>query len=280
MGTSVDEARASLSASEKGHIDAAEPSVTPGYVLMPGDPNRVEKMAAQWDENPSLYLLSRRSAAAVGTYKGSEIGAWSTGIGGPSAECVLTHLCSGGSHTFIRVGTTGAIQEGIQIGDIIINDSHVRLDGTSRLYVRDEFPASASYEVVLALIQACENLGLRYHVGTGCTAASFYTGQCRTAYGGYRPSALDSTFEDLRSAGVLNFEMEGATLATLCRIYKKRFAMCATVVAQRITGEWDETAEGEANACLAAAEAVRLLQKWDAKKEAAGKKYFFPGLLR
>lgn len=76
-------------------------------------------------------------------------------------------------------GTTGAIQEGIRIGDIIINDSNVRLDGTSHLYVRDEYPAAASYEVVLALVQACENLGLRYHVGTGCTCASFYTGQCR-----------------------------------------------------------------------------------------------------
>lgn len=105
-------------------------------MLLPGDPNRVEKMAAQWDEGAKLYTLSRRSAAAVGTYKGVELGAWSTGIGGPSAECTLTDLAARGTHTFIRVGTTGAIQEGIRIGDIIINDSNVRLDGTSHLYVR------------------------------------------------------------------------------------------------------------------------------------------------
>ncbi|MEI3331183.1 MAG: nucleoside phosphorylase [Oscillospiraceae bacterium] len=194
-------------------------------MLLPGDPNRVEKMAAQWDEGAKLYTLSRRSAAAVGTYKGVELGAWSTGIGGPSAECTLTDLAARGTHTFIRVGTTGAIQEGIRIGDIIINDSNVRLDGTSHLYVRDEYPAAASYEVVLALVQACENLGLRYHVGTGCTCASFYTGQCRTSYGGYRPSHLDADFADLRQAGVLNFEMEGATVTTLSRIFGKRAGM-------------------------------------------------------
>ena len=270
--------RSSLSASELGHVDTAAPERAPGYVLLPGDPNRVEKMAAQWDEGAKLYTLSRRSAAAVGTYKGVELGAWSTGIGGPSAECTLTDLAARGTHTFIRVGTTGAIQEGIRIGDIIINDSNVRLDGTSHLYVRDEYPAAASYEVVLALVQACENLGLRYHVGTGCTCASFYTGQCRTSYGGYRPSHLDADFADLRQAGVLNFEMEGATVTTLSRIFGKRAGMCASVVAQRITGEWDETAEGEYNACLAGAEAVRILTEWDRKKAEQGKRYYFPGL--
>lgn len=278
MDKRVESARNGLKASELGHVDQAAPERTPGYVLLPGDPNRVEKMAAQWDGEARLYTLSRGQRAAVGSYRGAELGAWSTGIGGPSTECTLTDLAARGTHTFIRVGTTGAIQEDIRIGDIIINDSNVRLDGTSRLYVRDEYPAAASYEVVLALVQACENLGLRYHVGTGCTCASFYTGQCRTTYNGYRPSHLDGLFEDLRQAGVLNFEMEGATVATLSRIFGKRAAMCASVVAQRITGEWDETPEGERNACLAGAEAVRILTEWDRKKTERGKRYYFPGL--
>lgn len=267
-----------LRPSERGHVDESAPKRTPGYVLLPGDPERVSKMAAQWDLDVTFYTLSRRMAAAVGTYQGAEIGAWSTGIGGPSTECVLTDLAASGTHTFIRVGTTGAIQEGIQIGDIIINDSNVRLDGTTRLYVRDEYPAAASYEVVLALVQACENLGLRYHVGTGCTSASFYTGQCRTTYGGYRPTHLDGMFEDLRQAGVLNFEMEGATVTTLSRLFGKRSGMCASVVAQRITGEWDETPQGEYNACLVGAEAVRILTEWDRKKAEQGKRFYFPGL--
>lgn len=273
----VDSARQGLSASELGHVDTAAPETAPGYVLLPGDPNRIALMASQWDESRE-YTLSRAQRAAVGTYHGARIGAWSTGVGGASTEPVLTDLASRGAHTFIRVGTTGAIQEGIEIGDIIINDSHVRLDGTSRLYVRDEYPACASYEVVAALVQACENLGLRYHVGTGCTCASFYTGQCRTGYGGYRPSWLDDMFPDMRAAGVLNFEMEGAAVITLSRLFGKRAAMCASVVAQRITGKWDETAQGEYNACLAGAEALRILSQWDEKKRQAGKRYYFPGL--
>lgn len=274
----VDIEQTTLSASELGHQDTGAPQRVPAYILLPGDPNRVAVMAAQWDD-AELFALSRGQKAAHGIYRGAKIGAYSTGIGGPSTECVLTDLCAREAHTFIRVGTTGTIQENIHIGDIIINDSNVRLDGTTPFYIRPEYPAAASYEVTLSLVQACENLGFSYHVGTGCTCGSFYTGQCRTTYGGYRPSGLDEMFGDLRAANVLNFEMEGATVTTLSRIFGKRAGMCATVVAHRITGEWIENPESEKKTCLVGAEALRILCDWDARKAAAGKRFFSPGLV-
>ena len=272
-----------LSAADRGHVNEAGPEKAPKYVLLPGDPNRVVSMAAQWDGGtegetgaPQIWTLARQQKCAVGTYKDAPIGAWSTGIGGPSAEVVLEEILDKGANTFIRVGTTGTIREGVAVGDIIINDAHIRLDGTSNLYVPEAFPAANSYEVTMALVQACENLGLRYHVGTGCTCGSFFTGQCRPAFGGYYPSHLDAMLADLKKAGVLNFEMEGAALSTLCRLYGKRFGMCAVVVAQRCTGEWNEDPEAEKAACLAGAEAVRILADWDEAKHKAGKKYYFP----
>lgn len=270
-------ARENLAASEKGHIEVTWPKDKVEYVLLPGDPNRIAVMAAQWDE-AQQYVLNRAQKAAHGTFKGAKIGAYSTGIGGPTTEIVLTKLCDAGAHTFIRVGTTGSIQEDVKMGDIVINDSNIRLDGTSNFYMMPEYPASASYEVVAALVQACENLGYRYHVGTGCTCGSFYTGQCRTTYGGFKPSGLDAMFEDLRAAKVLNFEMEGATITTMARIFGKRAGMCATVVAHRLTGEWNEDPEAEQRACLVGAEALRILTGWDMAKNAAGKKYYFPTL--
>ena len=50
----IEEARRGLSASELGHVDEAAPERAPGYVLLPGDPNRVPKMAAPWDEGAKL----------------------------------------------------------------------------------------------------------------------------------------------------------------------------------------------------------------------------------
>ena len=163
-------------------------------------------------------------------------------------------------------GTTGGIQEGIECGDLIINDACIRLDGTTPLYVRPEFPAAASFEVTMALVEAAESFGYRYHVGTGCTSASFYAGQGRTAFGGYKLSDTDSFFEDIRKLGVLNFEMEAAALLTLARLFKLRAGVVASVIAQRLTGKWDD-AGGEDRACRTGAEALRILHNWDEKKE-------------
>ena len=282
------DSKSGLTAADKGHVNANGPDKMPPYVLLPGDPDRVVTMTQQWDGirnasdrtpgAPQVWTLARQAKCAAGTYMGAPIGAWSTGIGGPSAEFTLHEILDKGADTFIRVGTTGTIQPDIAVGDIIINDANIRLDGTSNLYVSDQFPAAASYEVTLALVQACENLSLRYHVGTGCTCGSFFTGQCRPAYKGFYPSQLDDMLADLKAAGVLNFEMEGAALSTLCRLYGKRFGMCAVVVAQRCTGEWNEDPEAEKAACLAGAEAVRILAGWDDAKKKAGKQYYFPTL--
>lgn len=248
-----------------------------GYMLMPGDPDRISVMAGQWD-NAQEYPQVRGYRAAIGEYKGAKISAMTSGIGAPSLEYKLTEAAEAGAHTIIRVGTTGGIQEGIASGDLIINDACIRLDGMTQLYVRPEFPAAASFEVTMALVEAAETFGYRYHVGTGCTSASFYAGQGRTAFGGYKLSDTDTFFDDIRKLGVLNFEMEAAALLTLARLFKLRAGIIASVIAQRLTGKWDD-AGGEERACRTGAEALRILQCWDQKKAQSRKKYFFPGII-
>jgi len=279
MSRKVEKEREGLSDAEIGHslLEKFADIEFGKYVLVPGDPGRVSVMASQWDEATEVEF-PRGYRGAVGVYKGAKISALSHGIGGPSLEHVLTEMAALGAHTFIRVGTTGALQEGIFNGDLIIDEASVRMDGTSNLYVRNEFPAAASYEVTLALVQACEIHGLPYHVGIGATTASFYRGQGRSSFGGYKPSGTDEIFTDMQMAGVLNFEMEAATLLTLARLFRVRAGMIASVIAQRVTGIWDD-AGGVERGCLAGAEAIRLLTEWDEKKAKAGKKFFFPSLL-
>ncbi|KPL72992.1 hypothetical protein ADM99_06125 [Leptolinea tardivitalis] len=245
-----------------------------GYMLMPGDPDRISVMAGQW-ENAKEFPQNRGYRAALGVYQGAKISALTSGIGAPSLEYKMTEAAELGAHTIIRVGSTGAIQEGIENGDLIINDACIRLDGMTPLYVRPEFPAAASYEVTMALIEAAETFGYRYHVGTGCTSASFFAGQGRTSFGGFKLSSTDAFFDDIRRLGVLNFEMEAAALLTLARLFKIRAGIVASVIAQRLTGKWDD-AGGEERACRVGAEALRILTGWDQKKKKAGKLYYFP----
>src|SRR4030067_128616 len=101
------------------------------YVLIPGDPQRVEIIASFLDK-------SRKVADYRGfnTYTGSKdgigISVCSTGIGCPSAAIAVEEVARCGAETFIRVGTTGALQTHIHVGDIVIAAAAVRADGTSR----------------------------------------------------------------------------------------------------------------------------------------------------
>ncbi|WP_197463571.1 uridine phosphorylase [Thermococcus peptonophilus] len=256
------------------HI-ACKPGDVARYVLLPGDPERVPKISSLWDEAREI-AFHREYRTHTGKYRGVPISVTSTGIGGPSTAIAVEELAAIGADTFIRVGSTGAIQPGIEIGDLIIAKAAVRLDGTSKQYVRVEYPAVADLEVTLALIEAAESLDVRYHVGITASTDSFYLGQGRPGLNGYFPSFARNIVDDLRQARVTNFEMEAATLYTLANIYGLRAGCVCAVFANRVTNEFGKA--GEKEAALVASEAVKILAEWDEEKEKAGKKVWHPSL--
>ncbi len=258
------------------HI-SVRPGEIPRYVLLPGDPGRVPKIAKYWDSARQLSE-HREYVTYVGTYKGAPIASTSTGIGGPAAAIAIEELLRVGADTFIRVGTTGALKAEIKLGDVIISTGAVRYDGTSKIYVDTEYPAVTSYEVVLALIEAAETLGIRYHVGLTASSDSFYIGQGRPGYRGYLPERWAGIHEKLARVNVLNFEMEAATLFTLANIYGARAGAVCAAIANRVTEEFVPGA-GVEEAIKVGNEAVKILYEWDKVKEAEGKKYVSPSLI-
>ncbi len=258
------------------HIRCRPGDVAP-YVLLPGDPDRVPLISSLWEERREV-ARHREYTTHTGRYRGAPISATSTGIGGPAASIALEELLRVGAHTFIRVGTTGAIQRDVRVGDVIIAAGAVRLDGASEEYVRVEYPALAHYEVVLALVEAAESLGARYHVGVVASTDTFYTGQSRPGFRGYQPSWSPGIMADLQAAGVLSFEMEAATVFTISSIYGARAGAVLAVIANRVTDEFVPEA-GVETAVRVANEAVRILYEWDQEKQKRGKKFFYPSLL-
>jgi len=124
---------------------------------VPGDPDRVPRIAGFWDS--AREVSSHREFRSYrGKYKGVPISALSSGIGPACMAIAVNESSNIGVNTFIRVGSTGAIQKDIASGDLIISSAAVRLDCTSNCYVIPEYPAAASYEVLLALIEAAERL--------------------------------------------------------------------------------------------------------------------------
>jgi len=232
-------------------------------VLLPGNPERVETITELWDDATRI-ASHREYRTSTGHYEGSDISVTSTGIGGPSAAIALEELARVGSETFIRVGSCGAIQPDVSVGDLVITSGAVRQEGTSKEYIRPEYPAVADHEVVSALVAAAERLGYDYHVGLTMSADSFYTGQGRAGFDGYQPLGSERLLDELRNANVTNIEMEAATILTLASIYGLRAGAVCAVYANRATGEF--RTEGDERAAETASMAVALLARMDQRK--------------
>lgn len=261
------------------HI-ACAPKDVGKYVLMPGDPARVPKIAA-FLEDARQVAYHREYCTYTGSLAKTKVSVTSSGLGPSPTSVAIEELARLGVHTFIRVGTSASLNRDIQIGDLVISSAAVRLEGASKDYVRPEYPASAGYEVILALIEACEKLNVRYHLGVTASTNTFFCGQGRHGFAGYWQSWMGDIISDLRKARVLNFEMEAATLFTLCSLFGLRAGAICGILANRETNEFAEQkqiSKIEAKVAKVAVEAMKILIEMDAEKQRAGKKYWYPGL--
>jgi uridine phosphorylase len=143
------------------------------YVLLPGDPGRVERIASFLDE-PRKVAQHRGFATYTGKVDDIDVSVCSTGIGCPSAAIAVEELSRVGGETFIRVGTTGAIQPDIEVGEIVVPTAAVRANGASRAFLPVEYPAVADFHVVFCLIEASKKVNRKVHLGVVLSSDAFY----------------------------------------------------------------------------------------------------------
>ena len=182
------------------------------YCILPGDPARVEKIAAHL-ENPYLVSVNREYTIWNGTLDGEVVTVCSTGIGGPSTAIAVEELAACGATHMIRVGTCGGISTLVEAGDIVIATGAVRQDGTSHEYAPPEFPAVSGAESLFSLMSAAKMLGFRHHTGVVQSKDSFY-GQHSPDRMPTRAALLEK-WEAWKRLGVLASEMEASTLFTV-----------------------------------------------------------------
>jgi uridine phosphorylase len=232
--------------------------------LLPGDPARVPHLAQAAPFTGGRELAFKREFRSWLAYAGGRpVLAMSTGIGGPSTSIAIDELAQLGVKTFIRVGTTGAIQPEIEVGTVIVTTGAVRLDGASAQYAPIEYPAVAHHALVQALVDAAADRGVPCRAGVSCTCDTFYPGQERyDSFSGYVPRAFQGRTEEWRRLCVLNYEMEAATLLTMTAAMGLRGGCVAGVVLNRTQGETVTPADlqlGERNAVSVAARAAERL---------------------
>ena len=140
---------------------------------VPGDPGRVPMIAKLLD-NAKEVAHNREYLTYTGTLLGEKVSVTSTGMGCPSTAIAVEELAIAGADTFIRVGTSGPMQDFIETGDLLIAWGAIRDEYTSKQYMPPEYPAVADLEVTLALRQAARNRNVRHHVGITQSKDSFY----------------------------------------------------------------------------------------------------------
>jgi DeoD family purine-nucleoside phosphorylase len=211
-------------------------------VLLPGDPGRALALAQALLVEPRMFNHHRGLWGYTGkAADGEPLSIQSTGMGGPSAAIVLHELVALGARRAIRVGTCGALNGSLALGDLLVADEAIAADGASRALGAGERVA-ADAELSAAL-QSVGSQRRTHPPGTVVSTDLFY-----------EPNPTRE--HDWRAAGALAVEMEAATLFAVGAQLKVPVA-CVLVVSD-ILGE-DTRERIDEDSLAAAAEAMGQL---------------------
>jgi uridine phosphorylase len=204
--------------------------VTPGeagsVALLPGDPFRVP-LIAEFLTDVKEIAHQREHWTMTGFYKGVLVTATSTGMGCPSTAIAVEELARCGVTSFIRVGSTAALQPGIEPGDLLISQGSFRNDGTSDAYVPRGYPAVPDLRIAVALEEVARELsdsrGYRAHAGINATDDAYY-------------AETPEWIQRLSSLGLTNVEMESSALYVVARQRRLRAGMICACSSNLVEG--------------------------------------------
>ena len=235
-------------------------------VIMVGDPARVELVASRFEER-ECRAANREFITVTGRYRGKRMSVLSTGIGIGNIDISVTELDALANVDFatrtvkenlrrltlVRLGTSGALQPDIELGDVVFSRTSVGFDGLLNYYkgrndvcdleIERAFMAHTGWSDLLPkpyFINASDELRQLFADTTteGITIAApgFYAPQGRWVRLEPADNDLNAKIESFRygDRSITNFEMEGSALAGLAALMGHRAATMCTIIAQRV----------------------------------------------
>jgi len=262
---------------QKQLITGLEPGEISEYVFLCGEPERVPKISAMLSGSRKVRQV-REYTIHGGRLDGKDVTVASTGIGGPSTAIIVEEMANLGARTFIRIGSSGGIADGLEKGDFVISTGAIRADGTSRSYAWPEYPALASHEVVLALIGGAHKLNAKFAAGVCFSVDGFYSENkvfkdgrlTPMSQNGYMPSFMVDRLADVKKMGVKNIEMENGTIFTMCSLMGLRAGAICTVsdvVPWRPTEKVVDFEKSMSDCIGVGIEGMRILMSMDSKRK-------------
>ena len=217
------------------HIEAKEGEIAK-TVIMAGDPLRAKFMAEKYLDNPTIYNQVRGMFGYTGTYKGKRVSIQGHGMGIPSIGIYTYELFNFYDvDTIIRVGSAGAIDDDLNIGDIVMGMGACTNSNYARQYnLCGTFAPIADFGLLSKAVSEAERQDFRYKVGNLYSSDTFYDDD-------------ENSLKQWQKMGVLAVEMEAPALyMNAARAGKKALCICtisdcpfkniATTSEQRQTG--------------------------------------------
>ncbi|MCP4183823.1 MAG: purine-nucleoside phosphorylase [Hyphomicrobiales bacterium] len=201
-------------------------------ILLPGDPLRAKWIAETFLKDPVCFNEVRGMLGFTGSYNGQKISVMGTGMGMPSLSIYVHELLDiYGVKTLIRVGSCGAIGDGLGLLDVIICSAASTDSAINRQkFGNIAYAPVANFYLLREAVRLAEERNIRHTVGPIMSGDQFY---------------IDDTshLAKVKSHGVLGIEMEAAALYTLAAKFNAQALGIMTV--SDIIGETKELSSKE-----------------------------------
>jgi purine-nucleoside phosphorylase len=216
------------------HI-SAQPQDIAETVLLPGDPLRGKGIADKMLDDVICFNEVRGMMGYTGTFNGKRVSVQGTGMGMPTTGIYTYELIGLGAKRLIRVGTCGAYQANLNIGDVIIamtasTDSSLN----KHIFNQKDFAPTAHYSLLAKAVEAAKTMGLAVNVGSILSSDSFY-------------NADPEHWHKWAEYGVLGVEMETSALYTVAAKHQVEALSILTVSDSLVTGKVASAEERQNN---------------------------------
>ena len=217
------------------HIEAKEGEIAK-TVIMAGDPLRAKFMAEKYLDNPTIYNQVRGMFGYTGTYKGKRVSIQGHGMGIPSIGIYTYELFNFYDvDTIIRVGSAGAIDDDLNIGDIVMGMGACTNSNYARQYnLCGTFAPIADFGLLSKAVSEAERQGFRYKVGNLYSSDTFYDDDENSLKQWQKMGVLAVGME--APALYMNAARAGKKALCICTISDCPFKNIATTSEQRQTG--------------------------------------------
>ncbi|MFA5357075.1 MAG: hypothetical protein WC301_06750 [Candidatus Omnitrophota bacterium] len=193
------------------------------YAIVPGPRDRLDTLIKKL-ESPVRNFSFMEYTMYTGAFQGIKITAINGGRFSTDTSITTEVMCNAGIENIIRIGTCGALDENIKVGDLIVVDSVIRGDGVTPYYVGKDFKTVADKKLTDTLYESARGMGVNIHRGVTWTTDALLR-------------ETRQIVEAKRKEGAIAVDMVSSAMLTIAQTYNIKAASILAVSDNVITGE-------------------------------------------